>query len=187
MFEYFLVTSDIVTGNKCLYMPHRLYEAGFFHTHKTKCKHININELTDIDVSPPVSTIHFNHCNWNMVRDVNYFCCLNFCEVWILLKPWTDDRKWCIWTSAVVDLPVSTLSRQPRIFDCRHTVPTLSTIFKFIIQSIFHYWAEFRQLNPVFFMFKMVIFAFSHSSVSINTVITNTLVMAAAKPRYAAI
>ena len=32
--------------------------------------------------------------------------------------------------SAVVDVPVSTLSRQSRIFDCRHTVLTVSTIVK---------------------------------------------------------
>ncbi len=33
-------------------------------------------------------------------------------------------------SSAVVDLPVSTLSRQSRIFDCRHTIPTVSTIIQ---------------------------------------------------------
>ncbi len=51
------------------------------------------------------------------------------------LKPGKGSLTWfsglpCTYrTSAVVDPPVSTLSRQLRVFDCPHTILTVSTVF----------------------------------------------------------
>ena len=52
-----------------------------------------------------------------------------------------DNFKDC---SAVVDTLLSTLSRQSRICDCRHTVPTVSTMLQIQIKKLALVFADER-------------------------------------------